>query len=173
MVKTCCYGLCNSDTRKDRTIRFLPFPKPKINLSRAKRWIHLCGRNDFTVDNITSRSYICTKHFPDQENFDLMSNSELEPFPAHSEELCRQKYEKRRKNRRPLVDLPLVDLNETETETRNLASSSQKDFLKNCYTRTRYLPIIPPSPTKLDTSKISFRGKYQFRSNFNSLSSKN
>jgi hypothetical protein len=51
-----------------------------------------------------------------------------------------RKIEKRRKNRRPLLDL-----NGAETETPNLASSSQKYFLKNCDTTNRYLPIIPPS----------------------------
>jgi hypothetical protein len=54
-----------------------------------------------------------------------------------------RKIEKRRKNRMPLVDL--LSFNGAETETLNLASSPQKDFLKNCYTTTRYLPIIPPS----------------------------
>jgi hypothetical protein len=43
--------------------------------------------------------------------------------------LLTQKIEKRRKNR-----WPLVDLNGAETETPNLASSSQKYFLKNCDT---------------------------------------
>jgi hypothetical protein len=37
MVKICCYGLCKSNSKKEPTIEFLPFPKPKTNPERAKR----------------------------------------------------------------------------------------------------------------------------------------
>jgi hypothetical protein len=40
-------GLCKSNSKKEPTIEFLPFPNPKTNLERAKRWVHLCGRPTF------------------------------------------------------------------------------------------------------------------------------
>jgi hypothetical protein len=66
--KHCCYGVCNSDSRyMDREhmhgVFFIPFPKPKSNENKCKRWIAACGREHFTVDNIKKWTYICSKHF--------------------------------------------------------------------------------------------------------------
>jgi hypothetical protein len=82
MVKICCYGLCKSNSKKEPTIEFLPFPKPKTNLEHAKRWVHLCGRPTFffSIEKITSRTSISVKHFGRGENLDLYANLSLEPF---------------------------------------------------------------------------------------------
>ena len=58
---------------------FLPFPKPgkikegmddwlinqeKKKIEKAKRWIHACGRKDFSsIEQITKSTYICILHF--------------------------------------------------------------------------------------------------------------
>ncbi|KAK3105146.1 hypothetical protein FSP39_018149 [Pinctada imbricata] len=67
MVKRCCYGTCNSDTRyPDRLeggVQFVPFPKPKTNLEKCLKWIKLCGRphSQLNVANIGAGRYVCTK----------------------------------------------------------------------------------------------------------------
>jgi hypothetical protein len=85
MVKHCCHGLCKSDTKIDPSRKFLPFPKPKRHPEKARRWIELCGRENFTVANITKWTYICDKHFPCGVNLDHHVNQSLEPFPVHDQ----------------------------------------------------------------------------------------
>ena len=81
VVKHCCYGDCNSDSRytgkrKDmHNVFFIPFPKPKTKREKCERWIRLCGRMFFNVYNIRKDTYICSKHFeggkgPTKENPD-------------------------------------------------------------------------------------------------------
>lgn len=72
MVKRCCWGTCNTDSRyPDRLqggIVFIPFPKPGRNLEKAKRWIRLCGRPHYQLneDILKERGkakhlYVCSK----------------------------------------------------------------------------------------------------------------
>ena len=66
--KHCCYGICNSDSRymeKEHMcgVFFIPFPKPKSNENKCKKWIAACGRENFTVDKVKKWTYICSKHF--------------------------------------------------------------------------------------------------------------
>ena len=94
MVKHCCFGTCNSDSRymnreHMKNVDFIAFPKPPNKLTKAKnpalakkqlekflKWIHACGRtNEFNLKSITKQTYICTKHFvsksgPTQEDPD-------------------------------------------------------------------------------------------------------
>lgn len=69
MGKSCCYKDCSNDIKSAgrsymKGIFFLPFPKPKSNLEKCKRWIKACGRPDFlTLDNITRNRYVCSEHF--------------------------------------------------------------------------------------------------------------
>ena len=42
---------------------FIPFPKKKYNLEVSKRWIRLCGREDFNLEKVTRNTYICSMHF--------------------------------------------------------------------------------------------------------------
>lgn len=48
MVKRCQWGLCDSDSRYPERLTggivFIPFPKPKRNLDKCKRWIKSCNR---------------------------------------------------------------------------------------------------------------------------------
>jgi hypothetical protein len=84
--KHCCYSDCNSDSRRPQhEINFVQFVSNVKDPRRAKRWVHLCGRKDFTVANITRFTYICTKHFrADTTDFNPRSNPQLEPLPANS-----------------------------------------------------------------------------------------
>jgi hypothetical protein len=111
MVKHCCYGTCKSDTRKDASIKFIAFPKAKVNLKRAKRWIHLCGRVDFSLEKITPYTYICVNHFPKDVDLNPQTNLDLEPFPAHAEVDHRERYERKRKPLEAINgDLPEIDI---------------------------------------------------------------
>lgn len=72
MGRHCAYGNCNSDDRykhKDymKGVRFILFPQPGKDLEKAKRWAHLCGRENFTYKNITKYTYICDLHFKDPQ----------------------------------------------------------------------------------------------------------
>ena len=81
-TKHCSWGLCKSDSRFPENLppgtEFIRFPKPgKIKTSmtkweeeqqmqrteKAKRWVHACGRRNFTVDKIRGHTYICSLHF--------------------------------------------------------------------------------------------------------------
>jgi hypothetical protein len=76
----CCWGKCRSDSRKPEDgVSFIPFPKPKTDMVRAKRWAHLCGRKGFTTKSITRHTFICTKHFPCNIS---NADKEIEPHNA-------------------------------------------------------------------------------------------
>ena len=66
MVKRCCFGTCNTDTRYPEHVKngtFFPFPKPKTRLQTCLRWIKACGRphEQFNVNTITKDTYICSR----------------------------------------------------------------------------------------------------------------
>jgi hypothetical protein len=86
VVKRCVYGTCMSDNRKDKTIRFIAFPKPKMSLGKCVRWIHLCGRENLSIEKVTPYTFICEKHFPSGAELNPHINPDLEPFSAHAEE---------------------------------------------------------------------------------------
>ena len=74
MTRSCKWGNCqNTDHRSPSggpTLRFIPFAKPfgkHADVERAKKWIDLCARKDFSVKTITNDSYICAHHFPNYE----------------------------------------------------------------------------------------------------------
>ena len=84
--KTCVYRDCKSDSRSHPWLIWSNFIKPTLakNKKRAERWVQLVGRDDFTVDNITQDTYICEKHFSeeDHESLNWKRNLKLDPFPA-------------------------------------------------------------------------------------------
>ena len=50
-------------------------PKPidiKFGLDRAKRWIHLLGRQNFHVENIKFYTKVCELHFDEGVNLDYL-----------------------------------------------------------------------------------------------------
>ena len=97
----CAWGLCNSDSRYNEKgrrprpsmvgVTFLPFPKPKTKLERCKAWIKACGRENFTISNITQNTYVCSKHFRDGRPSELYPD----PYPALPNELSQQMQLKR------------------------------------------------------------------------------
>ncbi|KAG5283563.1 hypothetical protein AALO_G00043430 [Alosa alosa] len=92
MVKRCCYGTCNTDSRyKDRVenIVFVPFPKPPKEMGKCLRWIKLCGRphqqlnvNKLRNHGTAKHFYVCSKHFvegkPTQDHPDPLSASPVD-----------------------------------------------------------------------------------------------
>ncbi|KAL4217099.1 hypothetical protein ACF0H5_023554 [Mactra antiquata] len=88
MVKRCAYGVCNTDSRySDRItngIYFVPFPKPKTNIEKCKRWLRLCGRpqDQLNLTILADHSkakhiYVCSKHFIDGKP--TLENPDPEP----------------------------------------------------------------------------------------------
>lgn len=78
MVKRCSWGTCNTDSRYPERltggIKFIPFPKPATNIEKCKRWIRLCGRTAYQLNeevlrdrNKSKHFYVCSKHFIDGE----------------------------------------------------------------------------------------------------------
>ena len=81
MHLNCCYGGCNSDSRRSETgITFMPFPKPWRYPMIARKWLQLLARSNLTVDNIKRCTYICSKHFPVGAQLDIRANPTLEPL---------------------------------------------------------------------------------------------
>ena len=81
-TKHCSWGICKSDSRFiDKApvgTFFVRFPKPgKIKDSmtewekgkevektaKCKRWVHACGRQDFSIEKVKKDTYICSLHF--------------------------------------------------------------------------------------------------------------
>ena len=67
-TRHCCYGLCRSDSRyKDRdfmeNVSWIVFPKPHRDMEKCKKWVHACGRANFTAEKVNKWTYICSKHF--------------------------------------------------------------------------------------------------------------
>ena len=89
-MATCSWGLCLNNKRKNPTLRFIPFVKPYGKFEdkeRAKKWVHLCGRKNFTIDMINRNSYICAHHFPNYHqpiDFNPNVNKGLEPYSCLS-----------------------------------------------------------------------------------------
>ncbi|XP_017572500.1 piggyBac transposable element-derived protein 4-like [Pygocentrus nattereri] len=70
MVKRCCWGTCESNTKYPERLDgvvFVPFPKPPKNVEKCKLWIKLCGRPHslLNISSITRDTYVCSKHFVD------------------------------------------------------------------------------------------------------------
>ena len=59
-------------------VKFFPFPKPKSKLERCKAWIKACGRKNFTINNVTRNTYVCSKHFHNGQPSDCYPD----PFSA-------------------------------------------------------------------------------------------
>ena len=104
-VKHCCYGDCNSDSRyvgkrEDMgNVNFIPFPKPKTQREKCERWIRLCGRKYFTVDNIRKETYICSKHFKGKNG---PTKEYPDPLPALATSVERKLWLSKRKRKSPL-----------------------------------------------------------------------
>ncbi|XP_062570623.1 uncharacterized protein LOC134232653, partial [Saccostrea cucullata] len=89
MVKRCSWGTCNTDDRYPERleggVKFIPFPKPATNLEKCRRWIRLCERPSYQLNedilrdrNKSKHFYVCTKHFIDGGQ----SEKYPDPLPA-------------------------------------------------------------------------------------------
>ena len=93
MTKSCAWGVCPNTDNKNPTLRFIPFVKPNGRFGdrpRAAHWVYLCGRKNFTLDNITQHSYICAHHFPNYEKKSQLNpilNKELAPYSCMTSEI--------------------------------------------------------------------------------------
>ncbi len=79
-MPNCAYRGCKSDRRRDESVKFVPFPKPWVDINRTKHWIKLCGRS-FRFDKVNYNYYVCEKHFHNHEDLDPKYNKTLEPIP--------------------------------------------------------------------------------------------
>ncbi|XP_046328109.1 uncharacterized protein LOC124112163 [Haliotis rufescens] len=64
--KTCGYGDCRSDSRKENldNVTFISFPRDTgKNHEKCLRWITLSGRIDLTPERVNRYTYVCSKHF--------------------------------------------------------------------------------------------------------------
>ena len=79
-TKHCCWGECKVDARYPdkwpKSLKeveqagkkvFIPFPKPKQDIAKCKRWLAACSRDFFTEKNITRNTYICALHWPGEK----------------------------------------------------------------------------------------------------------
>ena len=87
-TKYCKWGTCKSFSKKDKTIKFFPFPKPCkdfrmltadptliaiqhdadtcVQCSKCTAWIRACSTTKFSsLEQINRNCYVCYKHFPD------------------------------------------------------------------------------------------------------------
>lgn len=68
--KRCVYSLCtNSVSSKDcdKSVRYFPFPRPKKDIDKCKRWVSACGRYDnlLEISKLNRYThYLCSDHFP-------------------------------------------------------------------------------------------------------------
>lgn len=67
-TKHCAHSTCNSDSRyygKEymNNVTFVKFVQPNEDLEKCKRWVQACRRQHFSVKNVSSHMYICSKHF--------------------------------------------------------------------------------------------------------------
>ena len=76
----CSHGKCNNGARKKPYIRFVAIPPKKSYPERAKKWVELMNRKDFTVDSITKNTKLCELHFPEGVDLDHWKNESLGTF---------------------------------------------------------------------------------------------
>ena len=76
----CVYKNCGLTEFKCPELKFARFVQPKSDLERAKTWIKLIGRDDFSVKDINYTSMLCEKHFKPNENLNWRINKSLEPL---------------------------------------------------------------------------------------------
>lgn len=151
--KYCSYALCKSDSRRHPDIKFVAFVKPKSDLKRAKRWIHLCGREHFDVAMITRNTYLCDKHFRPGEILNTCENLLLEPFPAVSSKPFLP-----RNTRNLEIEDDENDENDDDFDpSKNLADLSLKQYSRE--PRVKHQPFIvhagvevPLDPASIDIS---------------------
>lgn len=103
-VKHCCYGNCNNDSRyaavrpEMNDVFFIPFPKPKTQRAKCERWVWLCSRKYFGVDNVNKDTYMCSKHFVGGNG---PSIDHLDPLPVSATDYKVRVLSSKRKRKSP------------------------------------------------------------------------
>ena len=81
-TKHCCWRNCKNDSRYLDKLPsgtyFIKFSKPgnvkesmtqwekdreNVKTEKAKKWVHACGREGFSIKNIKKDTFICSNHF--------------------------------------------------------------------------------------------------------------
>jgi hypothetical protein len=162
--KHCIFGSCLSDSRRQPNIRFVRFVKPLRNPERAARWVHLCGRSDFGVEDITQNTHICEKHFAPDVILNAKENPDLEPYPASASKISRP--------RKPRTHQDAYEEEDAESEndaddtdifdiTANLSSLCIKPFHPKEKVQTVAIPVpfgvaITVDQISIDIAKCKF-----------------
>ena len=81
MVKTCIFSSCSNNSKNSPDLQFIPFVKPWMDSKRAKKWLEIVARSEFSVEDIKHSTYVCQKHFLPSSNYNWKTNSLLEPLP--------------------------------------------------------------------------------------------
>lgn len=169
-TKHCCWGKCNSDSRyADRLptdVFFIRFTKPGNikevmtnwekqregeRTEKCKRWVHACGRRDFSkLCQVKKDTYICSLHFVGENG---PTDDNPDPLIATlSEEQLKQKSSGKRKvpksrtpilKKRAKLQYDSLETNEDTEENFDNGDMEQVDeddtiFTKNKYTQTIY-----------------------------------
>lgn len=165
-TKHCSWGVCRTDSRfidKAPTgTFFIRFPKPgKIKefmtdwekrreqekTEKCKRWVHACGRQDFSIEKVKKDTYICSLHFigqhgPTAENPDpilaTLSGKELVRKTSKRKPPTKREFTSSKKRRKATDDGAL----QTNVET-NLNGETACD---------EQLELLDETATKLEKS---------------------
>lgn len=143
-TKHCCWGICKSDSRYPERMpsgtTFIRFAKPgkirehmtdwekqKANQQTvaAKRWMHACGRKDFSkLEQITKDTYICSLHFINGKG---PTENNPDPILASLTEKEQEGRLKRRKPPRKRDECPLLT-KKARTEVDSSLAGDQELF---------------------------------------------
>jgi hypothetical protein len=151
MVKHCAFGTCNVDSRSHPYVPFIPFVKPWKDNPRAARWAHLCGREGFSVSQITNYTYICSRHFPAGVILNPAMNPDLEPYPAKNEERLKLLAVRRIRNGNNNLRPVTLEVGEKEKEEENvnvnvnvnMALETSRTFSKKVKIIHVAVPVLP------------------------------
>ena len=150
-TKHCCWGACNTDSRfldkNPNGTFFIRFPKPgklkdsmtdwekqqiKQATEKCMRWVHCCGRKNFTINNITKDTYICSLHFvgnngPTEESPDpllaTLTESEIAK-KTHKRKLPRERDFSIKKKKRKQKNTKNVACNSDSLEINNIVDDT-------------------------------------------------
>ena len=160
-TKHCCWGNCKNDSRYPDKLPsgtyFIRFPKPgnvkesmtqwekdreNVKTEKAKKWVHACGREGFSIQIIKKETFIWSNHFiegcgPTEEKPDLLlatlTDKELKKKatrkrkPSKQQELIPPKAKKRKsENMTPNVES--TDTVET-TDTNDFVLENSTDYI--------------------------------------------
>ena len=170
MTKSCAWGICGNTDNKNPTLRFISFVKPYGTLgdhARAARWVYLCGRKNFSLENINQHSYICARHFPNHHNPKDLNphfNKNLEPYSCR---LVQPKFVPTKGNtveKKPKIPVDLHKVDEQpEGKFENIKTFSRPKVatIEVPYAKIPATPIkinLPQSSSSISPKQIKFLG---------------